>query len=230
MFTLQQRLRVLCAMLLSTGALLMVTGTAFAQADHPQLPAHASVLKAIPAIGSTISQAPTTVTVFTAENINPDPAKSNLFVYGPSGEATAKLISQGNATVSFSNPRQMSIPIKPDPQHTSGVYVVQWKTVSAEDGDPDAGAFTFTVKTGAAVTPTPTPAATSTTGQTSTPGSSTTTGTGGTPIWVTILVGIVALVAGLGGGLAFGRRRPASSLGAMRKTVQEAQEESVKRP
>lgn len=95
MDTLRQRLRFLCAMLLSMSALLVVTGTAFAQADHPQLPAHASVLKAIPAIGSTISQAPTTVTVFTAENINPDPAKSNLLVYGPSGEATARLISHG---------------------------------------------------------------------------------------------------------------------------------------
>jgi len=208
----------------------MVTGTAFAQADHPQLPAHASVLKAIPAIGSTISQVPTTVTVFTAENINPDPAKSNLFVYGPSGEATAKLISQGNATVSLTNPKEMSVSLKPDQEHTSGVYIVQWKTVSAEDGDPDAGAFTFTVKTGAAATPTPTPAATSTTGKTNTPTGSTTTGTGSTPIWVAILVGIVALAVGLGGGLAVGRRRPASSLGAMRKTVQEAQEESVKRP
>lgn len=228
MDTLRQRLRFLVAVLLSTSALLVIIGTAFAQTDHPQLPAHASVLKAIPAIGSTISQAPTTVTVFTAENINPDPAKSNLLVYGPSGEATAKLISQGNATVSFTNPKEMSIPIKPDPQHTSGVYVVQWKTVSALDGDPDAGAFTFTVAASAATTPTPTPAA-STTGQTGTSTGSTTTGTGGIPVWVTILVGIVALVVGLGGGLAFGRR-PASSLGAMRKSLQEAQEESVKRP
>jgi len=150
MRTLRQRLHVLFAVLLSLGAFLVVTGTAFAQTDHPRLPAHASVLKAIPAIGSTISQAPKTVTVFTAENINPDPQKSNLFVYGPSGEATARLISVGNATVSLTNPEEMSVPIKSDPQHSSGVYVVQWKTVSALDGDPDAGAFTLTVNTGIA--------------------------------------------------------------------------------
>ena len=223
MRTLRQRLHFLVAALLSVGALLAVTGTAFAQTDHPQSPAHASVLKAIPAIGSTVSQAPTMVTVFTAENIDPDPAKSNLFVYGPSGEATARLISAGNATVSLSNPKEMSVSIKPDQEHTSGVYVVQWKTVSALDGDPDAGAFTFTVKTGAAAASTPTPAAASTTG-------STTTGTGGTPIWVSIVIGLVALVAGLGGGWALGRRRPTTSLGAMRKIVQDAQEDSVKRP
>src|SRR5438105_5472743 len=170
MQTIRRSLRFLLASLFSTGMLLLVTGTAstaFAASAHatlPALPAHASVLRAIPAIGSTVSQAPTTVTVFTAENIDPDPAKSNLFVYGPSGEATARLISAGNATVSLSNPKEMSVSIKPDPQHTSGVYVVQWKTVSALDGDPDAGAFTFTVKTGAAAASTPTPAATSTTG------------------------------------------------------------------
>src|ERR1700730_8120657 len=145
MRTLRQRLRLLFAGLLGLSALFMISGTALAHSNHPQFPAHASVLKAIPAIGSTVSQAPTTVTVFTAENINPDPKKSNLFVFGPSGEATAKLISVGNATVSLSNPQEMSVKIKPDPQHSNGVYVVQWITVSALDGDPDSGAFSFTV-------------------------------------------------------------------------------------
>lgn len=226
MHTLWRRLYFLCAILLGLGTFLAGAGAAFAQADHPQLPAHASVLKAIPAIGSTISQAPTKVTVFTAENINPDPRKSNLFVYGPGGEATARLISMGNATVSLTNPEEMSVSLKPDPQHINGIYIVNWITVSALDGDPDAGAFTFTVNTGAAATP----VATSTTGQATTPNGSTTTGTGGTPIWVSILVALVALAVGLGGGLVFGRRRPASSLGAVRKTVRDAQQESVKRP
>src|SRR6266568_59334 len=151
MQTIQRSLRFLLASLFSTGMLLLVTGTAstaFAASAHatlPALPAHASVLKAIPAIGSTVTQAPTTVTVFTAENINPDPKKSNMFIYGPSAEATNKLISQGNATVSLTNPQEMSITIKPDAQHSNGVYIVHWITVSALDGDPDEGAFTFTV-------------------------------------------------------------------------------------
>src|SRR2546421_2727002 len=225
MQTIQRSIRFLLASLFSTGMLLLVTGTAstvFAASAHatlPALPAHASVLKPIPAIGSTVTQAPTTVTVFTAENINPDPKKSNMFVYGPSTEATNKLISQGNATVSLTNPQEMSITIKPDAQHSAGVYIVHWITVSALDGDPDEGAFTFTVNSGVAATPTATPAATATTtGQTTT--TSNNSGNGGTPIWATIVIALAALVIGLGGGFGLGRRRsPSSSVGALRRTI-----------
>ena len=90
------RLQMPFALLLSMGMLYFMTGTVSA---HSTIPAHAKVNKAIPAIGSTVSQAPTTVMVFTLENINPDPNKSNLFVYSPAGD----LISQGNATVSLTN-------------------------------------------------------------------------------------------------------------------------------
>ncbi len=125
------------AALLGLGLLFVIGGTASANGSrpiHPTVPAHAKVYKAIPAIGSTIAQAPTTVTVFTLENINPDPKKSNLFVYEPSGD----LISQGNAQIALNNPREMSIAIK---AAGNGIYVVRWITVSAEDGDPDEGAF-----------------------------------------------------------------------------------------
>lgn len=87
----------------------------------------------------------------------------------------------------------MSITIKPDSAHPNDVYVVQWKTVSALDGDP--GAFVFTMNTGLVVTPRP--VATTSTGQTTTP-TLTATGTGGTPIWVPVGVGIVTLLAGQG--------------------------------
>ena len=197
-----------------------MTGTVSA---HSTIPLHAKVNKAIPAIGSTISQAPTVVTVFTLENINPDPNKSNLFVYSPAGD----LISQGNATVSLTNPREMSINIKPDKANLNGVYVVRWITVSAEDGDPDQGAFVFTVN--ASVTTTPTPVATAT--FSTAPSNTTTNSAGGTTIWVLIAVGLLALFIGLGIGIWLGRRRTASSLGAMRKTVAEQgqEEESMKR-
>lgn len=100
MHTVLQRIRCVLAPLFGLGMVFLgVGGMSIASAATVQrtFPAHAAVLSAIPAIGSTIAQAPTTVTVFTAENINPDPKKSNLFVYGPTGEATASLISQGNA-------------------------------------------------------------------------------------------------------------------------------------
>src|SRR5260370_12894943 len=140
MRTFYRSLQVPCAALLSLRLLWLMAGTVSA---HTTIPAHAKVNKAIPAIGSTVSQAPTAVTVFALENIHPDPNKSNLFIYSPAGD----LISQGNAKVSLTNPEEMSIAIKPDSANLNGVYVVQWKTVSALDGDPDQGAFVFTVKT-----------------------------------------------------------------------------------
>ena len=221
MRTLYRRLQLPFATLLSLGLLYLMAGTVSA---HTAIPAHAKVYKAIPAIGSTVSQAPTTVTVFTLENINPDPNKSNLFIYSPAGD----LISQGNARVSLTNPREMSISIKPDPANLHGVYVVQWKTVSAQDGDPDQGAFVFTVN--AAVVATPTPAATKSTSQT-TPSTTNTSATSGTPIWVPIVVGVIALLVGLGAGLGFGRRSSASSVGAMRQAVskQSQEEEPINR-
>jgi len=210
-----RRIQLLIATLLSLGLMLVMVGIASAHATYP---AHAKVNKAIPAIGSTVSQAPATVTVFTLENINPDPAKSNLFVYSPAGD----LISQGNAKVSLTNPREMSITIKPDPANLNGVYVVRWITVSAEDGDPDQGAFVFTVNTAAVASPTPTSHGT-------TPATSTTnSSSGGIGLWVPIVVGVLALLIGLGAGLGLGRRsstRATSSVGSMRKTVAQRQEE-----
>ena len=215
------RLQIAFAFMLSIGLLYLMTGTVSA---HATIPVHAKVNKAIPAIGSTISQAPTVVTVFTLENINPDPNKSNLFVYSPAGD----LISQGNATVSLTNPREMSITIKPDKANLNGVYVVRWITVSAQDGDPDQGAFVFTVNASAATTPTPVVTTTSSTA----PSTTTTNGAGGTPTWVPIVVGVGALLVGLAVGLILGRRRSASSIGTMRKAVtqQSQEEESIKRP
>lgn len=193
-----------------------MTGTVSA---HPSQAAHAKVLSATPAIGSTITQAPTTVIVECAENINPDPKLSNLFVYSPAGE----LISLGNAKVSLNKPTEMSIDIKPD---GNGIYVVRWITVSALDGDPDQGAFVFTVKP-AVVAATPT-----TTSNTTTTTTPTTTGTGGgTPVWVPILVGIVALLVGLAAGLGLGRnsaRAKPSALSTMRETL--AAEQQPKTP
>ena len=174
--------------------------------------AHAKVLSAIPAIGSTITKVPTTVTVECAENINPDPKLSNLFVYSPAGE----LISQGNATVSLNKPMEMSVAIK---SGGNGIYVVRWITVSALDGDPDQGAFVFTVRPATATTNTTTATANGT--------PSTTPGSSGTPIWATILVGVVALLLGVGFGLGLGRRKTkASSFRGLREDVARQQPSS----
>jgi methionine-rich copper-binding protein CopC len=213
MHTFNRFTRIIAAALFSLALLFAIASTVSAH------PAHAKVLDAIPAIGSTITQPPARVTVHTAENINPNPKLSNLFVYGPSGD----LISQGDASVPLSNPKEMSIAIKSD---GNGVYVVRWITVSALDGDPDQGAFVFTVKPTAAATPV------ASTGPTTT--QTNTSGSGGTPLWATILIGVVTLLVGLGAGIGIGRTtaKP-SSLSSMRQAVAAEQDKtptSTKRP
>jgi methionine-rich copper-binding protein CopC len=192
MRTSRYALKTLLAAALSLSLLCMMAGAVFAA------PAHAKVGSADPGINSTVTKAPTKVTVFALENINPDPTKSNLIVYGPSADATDTVISQGNAQIPLSNPKEMSINITPNAGHINGVYVVYWKTVSADDGDAADGTFSFTVNT-------------SGTSASSTSGSNTSTSTG-TPVWVPIVAALVALLVGLGAGL---------SLGAMRSAVAE---------
>lgn len=182
------------ALLLSLGLMLVfAVGTASA---------HAKVVSSTPGMGQTVATAPTTVTVTTAENMNPDPKKSNLFVYSPAGD----LISQGDAKIPLNNPKEMSVPIKAT---GNGIYVVRWVTVSADDNDPAEGAFTFTVNpagsnatTGVEAKPTAAPAAPPANTQSS------------SPIVPAVITGIIALLVGLGAGFGFGRTRPAPASSA----------------
>lgn len=203
-------IRLLLATAFSLGLLFIIVGVVSA---HTTLPNHAKVDGSDPKGGSIISTPPTTVTVHTAENMKPGAQFSNLFVYGPGGE----LISQGDAKVSLHNPQQMSVAIKPE---KNGIYVVRWITVSAADGDPDQGAFTFTVNPNTSTTSAPAK-------QTATPAPT----TSGTPVWVPILVGIIALLAGLGVGVAFGRRAtPTTVATSPNRTVPEPQRTPTQRP
>src|SRR5262249_62393262 len=110
---------------------------------------------------------------------------------------------------------QMSINIAPNKNHTNGIYIVFWKTVSTDDGDSAEGTFSFMVNTsGASASPTPT---------TTTPAATNSNSTSaGVPLWVPLVVGLVALLVGLGAGLILGRRKPApaaSRLGTMRSAI-----------
>jgi copper resistance protein C len=199
----RQYLRFLGAALLSLGLFFAIVSPLFAQ------PNHAKVISSDPAINSVIKQAPTKITVTTAENMKPGATNSNLQVYGPD----YALISQGNAVVGLNDPTKMSVNVKPE---KNGVYIVRWYTVSADDGDAAQGAFSFTVGTAAStiVTAQPTTAAQA-------PSSASTSSSSGTPLWVPIVTGLLALLVGLGAGLGFGRRR---------KSVSEPVSEPIKTP
>ncbi|GCE14421.1 copper resistance CopC family protein [Tengunoibacter tsumagoiensis] len=180
-----QTTRLLGAIVISFGLLAVLAGTALAA------PLHAKVTDSNPKAGSTIAQPPTTITVTAAENMKPGAENSNLFVYGPSGD----LINQGDATVGLNDPNHMSVKIKPE---KNGVYVVRWTTVSADDNDPDQGAFTFTVDS--------TASAVSANANGTQATSPSTAGNTGTPLWTSVVVGLVALLAGFGGGYGLARR------------------------
>jgi hypothetical protein len=55
-----------------------------------------------------------------------------------------KTVSTGPAQVVRTDFKTMTVAMQGD---DSEIYLVQWHTVSADDGDPDIGAFTFTVST-----------------------------------------------------------------------------------
>lgn len=187
--------KILLAASLSLGLLLFVgIGTASA---------HAKVIDSTPKMGSTISQVPTTIMVKTAENMKPGAQFSNLFVYGPNGD----LVSQGDATIPLNNPMQMSVGIK---SQATGVYIVRWITVSADDGDPDQGAFTFTVGSAASNSSATHPARTSSTAA---------NGNSGTPIWVSIVAAVVALLVGLGAGVGIGHSRATTATATTASSV-----------
>ncbi len=205
MYLARKTLKVLLASIIGMSLLCITTGSVFALTTRETLLTHARVLSSDPAIGSTITAGPTKVTVTTSENMNPDPSKTNLFVCGPDADATNTLIGVGNAQVALSNPKTMSVSIKPDSAHINGVYVVVWKIVSSEDGDAATEVYSFTVNTSgtSASTPVPTPA---TAAPTST--STTNNASSGIPVWLFVVSIIVALIVGLGADLVLvGRRR-----------------------
>ena len=162
--------------------------------------AHASYDSSDPAAGAVLATAPTQVTVHFEQNINPageNGIPSSLQVFHDSdleniyhSDQDAKLVSTGQTQFPVSDAKTMSIAMTGD---GDGIYEVYWHTLSADDGEADSGVFFFGVGTGN-VLGLPTTASTPTT-----PTSS------GTPIWVTILVGLVGLA--LGAGIVAGIRR-----------------------
>lgn len=124
------------------GALLSAIVASFASAGS--VSAHAEVVTATPAKGSTVTAAVSQVVVTYSEVLSPD---SRLSILDPSGTRIA---------VGTPDPADdHRIVATLDPALTSGTYTVRSTSISAEDGDLDRQQWTFTVSVPATPEPTP---------------------------------------------------------------------------
>ena len=173
-----------------------LAGITFAMMGAPTAAAHAKPVSSVPAADSTVTTAPTVVTVHFGEDVNP--AGSDLIVYDTKG----KVVSTGPGVVDTSDATTMTVPMTGDDSET---YMVVWHTVSLDDGDAAVGAFVFNV--GATAKPGDTGGSTTSPGTSSDAGTSA-NGSSGAPVWLVVLVGVIGLVVGSGGALLFAGRRP----------------------
>jgi methionine-rich copper-binding protein CopC len=98
----------------------------------PAAYAHAHLDHAVPAVGSTVSSAPTEVSLFFTQNL--EPAFSKVTVTDASGTD----VGQGNADIRGNT---MRIGLKPI---NTGAFTVHWHAVSVDTHSTE-GTFTFNV-------------------------------------------------------------------------------------
>ncbi|GEM_PF-1293291 len=174
-------LALLAALLISPA----IIQAAPAQNVSPKVAFHAYYTGSVPKANAILKTAPTQVIVHFAENVNPQ--GSDVIVYGSKGDQ----VSTAPAQVDRADLKTMTVPMKGD---GSEIYFVVWHTVSADDGDPDIGGFNFLVNADASSVQ----AVQSANGTGSNTTATNTSSSSGTPIWLTILIAIAALLVGAG--------------------------------
>jgi methionine-rich copper-binding protein CopC len=149
---------------------------------------HAEYVSSDPAPEAVLKTAPSTVTIHFSEGL--DHKGSNILVYDIDHNQVSQQVQFDQADV-----KTMKVTIEPK---DSEIYIVDWQTVSLDDGDHNAGSFRFFVNADATPTnstPTSTAVAQSNNAN-STSGTNTSSSNGGLPVWVAVLIGVVALVVG----------------------------------
>lgn len=102
----------------------------------PRASAHAFPDHAMPAVGSTVSPAPSTVTIWFTGKLEPDFSRIEV------QDARGASVDQGNAAVDPQDATVMRVSLKKLP---AGTYKVHWHAVSVDTHATD-GDFSFTVK------------------------------------------------------------------------------------
>lgn len=159
----------------------------------PATPAHARYKSSVPAANAILKTAPTVITVHFEENVNP--IGSDVIVY----DANGKQVSTAAGQVDRADLMTMTVPMKAD---GSEIYLVEWHTISADDGASDIGAFNFLVNPSASSIQ----AVQAANGSGATTSSTASSSSSGAPIWLVVVIGLLGLVIG-GGGLFVAQRQ-----------------------
>ncbi len=143
--------------------------------------AHASYKSSTPKPNEVLKTPPSVVTIHFVENVNPQ--GSDIVVY----DATGKQVNTAPAQVDRADLTTMTVPVKGT---NAEIYLVEWHTVSADDGDPDIGAFNFLVNPSKSSIQAVTGGSHPSTTSSSSPGM---------PVWLGALLGVLGLIVGAGG-------------------------------
>jgi methionine-rich copper-binding protein CopC len=111
--------------------------------------AHSEYDHSNPTAGSTVAAVPTTIKVWFTETVQL--AGSSLKVTNAAGQQ----VDSKDVTLDPSDSDHKILVVSLPSGLPAGTYTVDWKTVSADDGDEDEGQFDFTVRTAAVTSPAP---------------------------------------------------------------------------
>ena len=120
------------------GIVMTLAFCAVALGAAPPSQAHAFLDHASPAVGSSLPTAPSFVTLWFTQDL--EPAFSSVTVTNEAGQR----VDLGNARIPPGSPAELQIGLKALPP---GTYLVSWHVVSV-DTHPTEGTFTFEVGSG----------------------------------------------------------------------------------
>lgn len=111
--------------------------------------AHAEYRRSEPAAGAIISAPPARIDIWFTQELFRRQGENRLRILGPDGQA----LPAGEPQIDDDDRTHLWVSLPAD--LGPGLYTVEWRTLSAEDGDTDEGLFTFTLDPQALATTTP---------------------------------------------------------------------------
>jgi methionine-rich copper-binding protein CopC len=114
-------------------------GTSSPTAALAAPPEHARYVGSTPANGSIVAAAPARVVARFSEAVRPQ--GSSMTVIAPDGSRA----DVGNSAVDTTDPNRTTLTVTLRTGLGNGTYVVNYTTVSAEDGDTETSRFTFSI-------------------------------------------------------------------------------------